>query len=126
MVFFALGVTLTGPFGVRGVAAATSGGQLANAATLLWLDGRHRRLPRFSEVLPALARHVVAALGLGVAGFYLNRLAPVPLHTSVRSLAQLSCYALVCGSVYLGLLVALGAEEWREAREFLRRRRTAR
>jgi len=125
VVFFALGVTLTRPFGVQGVAAATSGGQLANAATLLWLDGRHRRLPRFLDVLPAVARHVIAAIGLAAVGFYLNRIAPVPLRTSVRSLAQLSCYALLCGSVYLGLLVALGSEEWREAREFLRRRRAA-
>jgi putative peptidoglycan lipid II flippase len=123
VVFFALGVTLTGPFGVQGVAAATSGGQLANAATLLWLDARHKRLPRFLEVLPAIARHVIAAIGLAAAAFCLNRIAPVPLHTSARSLAQLSSYALLCGSVYLGILVALGSEEWREAREFLRRRR---
>jgi hypothetical protein len=107
------------------VAAATSCGQLANAATLLWLDGRHRRLPRLLEVLPAIARHLVAAAGLGLVAFYLERLSPVPLRTSVRSLAQLSGYALVCGGVYLALLVALGSEEWKEAREFLRRRRSA-
>ncbi len=125
VVFFALGVALTGPFGVRGVAAATSGGQLANAATLLWLDGRHGRLPRFLEVLPAIARHLIAAAGLGLVAFYLDRLFPVPLRTSVRSLAQLSGDAVVCGAVYVAILVVLGSEEWREAREFLRRRRSA-
>ena len=125
VVFFALGVALTGPFGVRGVAAATSGGQLANAAALLWLDGKVRRLPGLREVFPAVGRHLVGALGLGVVAYYLNRLAPVALRTSVRSLVQLSGYALVCGAVYLALLVALGADEWREAREFVRRRRAA-
>ncbi len=123
VVFFALGLALTGPFGVRGVAAATSGGQLANAATLLWLDGKHRRRPGVREVLPAIGRHVAAALAVGVLAFYLNRVAPVPLRTTVGALAQLSGYAAVCGAVYLALLAVLGSEEWREAREFVRRRR---
>jgi putative peptidoglycan lipid II flippase len=125
-VFFALGLLLTAPFGVRGVAGASVGGQFANAAVLLWLDGRHRRLPRLRQVLPGVLRHIVAAAALGVVAFYLNRLAPVPLHTSVRSLARLGSYAVVAGSAYLVVLVALGADEWREAREFLRRRRAAR
>ncbi|HVN76454.1 MAG TPA: murein biosynthesis integral membrane protein MurJ [Thermoanaerobaculaceae bacterium] len=125
VVFFALGVALTAPFGVRGVAAATSGGQLANAGTLLWLDGKHRRLPRFLDVLPAVARHLAAAAALGVVGYYLNTLAPVPLRTSVRSLAHLGGYTALCGAVYVALLIGLGAEEWRDARELLRRRRSA-
>lgn len=123
VVFFGLGLLLTPPFGVRGVAGAAVGGQLANAAMLLWLDGKHRRLPRIGEVLPAVARHVVAAAGLGAVAFYLNRLAPVPLHTSVRSILQLGGYAAVAAGVYVVLLVALGADEWREAREFLARRK---
>jgi putative peptidoglycan lipid II flippase len=124
-VFFALGLVLTGPLGVRGVAGASVGGQVANSLVLLWLDGRHRRLPRLGEVLPAVARHLVAAGGLGLVAFYLNRLAPVPLHTSIRSLAQLGAHAVVAGAAYLVLLVLLGADEWREAREFFRRRRAA-
>ncbi len=124
-VFFVLGILLTAPFGVRGVAGATVGGQLANALVLLWLDGRKKRLPRFGQISAAVGRHVVAAVGLGAVVFYLDRFAPIPLHTSVRSLAQLGAYALVAAVVYVVLLVALGAEEWREAREFLRRRRVA-
>lgn len=123
VVFFALGLSLTAPYGVRGVAAATSAGQLANAATLLWLDGRHRRLPRSREVLPAVVRHFIAAVGLGAVVLALDHLAPVPLHTSVRSLAMLAAYGLAGGAVYLGLLVVLGAEEWREVRAFWKRRR---
>jgi putative peptidoglycan lipid II flippase len=122
-VFFVLGLVLTGPFGVRGVAGASVGGQLVNALALLWLDGRHKRLPRMGQVLPAVGRHLVAAAGLGATAFYLERLAAIPLHTSVRSLAQLGAYAIAAGAVYLLLLVVLGADEWREAREFLRRRR---
>ncbi len=122
-VFFLLGLVLTPPFGVRGVAAAAVGGQLANASVLLWLDGKHKRLPRLVDVLPAIARHLVAAAGLGLVAFYLNRLAPVPLHTSARAILQLAGYASVAGGAYAILLVALGADEWREAREFLARRR---
>ena len=124
-VFFVLGLVLTGPFGVRGVAGATVGGQLVNATVMLWLDGRHRRLPRLRQVAAAVTRHLVAAAGLGVTAFYLHRLAPVPLHTSVRSLAQLASYAVLAGGVYVALLVALGSDEWREAREFLRRKKAA-
>ena len=121
-VFYLLGLALTGPFGVRGVAAAAVGGQLANACVLLWLDGKHRRLPRAAEVMPGVARHLAAAAGLGVVAFYLNRLAPIPLHTTVRSLAQLGVYALASGGAYVALLAALGADEWREALTLARRR----
>lgn len=124
-VFGVLGFVLTPAMGVPGIAAAASGGQVVNTLTLLWLDGRHRRLPRLRDVLPATLRHLTAAVGLGVVAFGLNRLAPVPLHTSVRSLAQLGAYALAAGAVYLALLAALGAPEWHEARELLRRRRGA-
>ncbi len=123
VVFYTLGMTLTQPFGVGGVAAATSAGQVANSLVLLWLDGKHRRLPRAGAVLPAIARHLVAAGGLGAMLFVLDRVAPVPLHTSVRSLLQLGGYALVGLGVYAGLLVALRAEEWRELRAVLARRR---
>jgi putative peptidoglycan lipid II flippase len=123
--FYLLGVTLTGPLGVRGVAAAAVGGQLANAVVLLWLDGKHGRLPPLGDVFPAVARHVLAALGLGLVGYGLNRVAPVPLHTSVRSLVQLGTYGTAAFGTYVLLLVALGADEWRDARELLRRRRRA-
>jgi len=121
-VFFLLGLFLTPPFGVRGVAGASVGGQAANALILLWLDGRHKRLPPARLVVPAIARHIVAAAGLGAAVFALERAFPVPLHTSVRSLATLGSLALVGGAVYALLLALLGAEEWREARRLLRRR----
>ena len=123
-VFFTLGVALTGPLGVRGVAAAAVGGQVSNALVLLWLDSRHRRLPRLREVFPAVVRHCVAAACLGAAAFALNRLAPVPLHRSVSSVAQLGAYAVTAGAVYLGALVVLRADEWRELRAFLRQRKT--
>jgi len=125
VVFGGLGLVLTRAMGVAGIAAAASCGQVANTLTLLWLDGRHRRLPRLRDVVPSTGRHLIAAAGLGVVAFGLNRLFPVPLHTSVRSLVQLGAYALAAGAVYLALLVAVGAPEWREAREFLRRRRAA-
>jgi putative peptidoglycan lipid II flippase len=121
-VFFVLGLTLTGPFGVRGVAAASVGGQVVNALVLLWLDGRHKRLPPLRDVAPAVGRHLVAAAGLGAAVFLLDRAFPVPLHTSVRSLAMLGAWAVAGGAVYALLLVVLGAEEWREAKELVRRR----
>lgn len=124
-VFFSLGVTLTGPLGVRGVAAAAVGGQVFNALVLLWLDGRHRRLPRLLAVLPAVARHVLAAAVLGAVAYGLNRLAPVPWHRSVASVTQLAGYAAVAGAAYLGTLVVLRADEWRELRAFMRRRTTA-
>ena len=89
---------------------------------LLWLDGRHKRLPPARDVVPAIARHIVAAAGLGVAVFLLERAFPVPLHTSVRSLAMLGAWALAGGAVYALLLVLLGADEWREARRLIRRR----
>src|SRR5208337_545426 len=117
-----LGMTLTQPFGVGGVAAATSAGQVANSLVLIWLDGKHHRLPRVVTVLPAIACHAIAAAGLGAALLVLNRAVPVPLYTSVRSLFQLGVYALVGLAVYAGLLVALRAEEWRELRAVLARR----
>ena len=124
-VFFVLGLALTGPFGVRGVAGASVGGQVANALVLLWLDGRHKRLPPLRDVLPAVARHIVAAAGLGATVFLLNRAIPVPLHTSVRSLAMLGAWALAGGAVYALLLVLFGAEEWRQAKQLIRRKQGA-
>jgi putative peptidoglycan lipid II flippase len=124
-VFFILGSLLTGPFGVRGVAGASVGGQVANALVLLWLDGRNRRLPPPRDVMPAMARHVLAAAGLGAVVFLLNRAFPVPLHTSARSLAMLGAWALVGFAAYALILVLLGAEEWREAKELVRRRHGA-
>lgn len=123
IVFFALGVALTAPYGVRGVAAATSAGQVANALTLLWLDGRHGRLPRVADVLPAVLRHLAAACLAGVAVFALDRAVPVPLSTSVRSLALLAAYGLLGAGLYGAALVALRAPEWRELRALLASRR---
>ena len=56
--FFALGSLWTPVYGVAGIAAAASAGQVVNAATLLLLNGRARRLPSARDVLPAVARHV--------------------------------------------------------------------
>jgi len=123
VVFFALGVTLTAPFGVRGVAAATSAGQVANAFTLLWLDGRHGRLPRIGDVLPAIVRHLGAAIAAGAVVFLLDHVRPVPLATSVRSLVLLGVYGGVGAAVYLAALVALRAPEWHELRAVIARRR---
>jgi len=123
VVFFALGVTLTAPFGVRGVAAATSAGQVANALTLLWLDGRHGRLPRAADVMPAILRHAGAALAAGAAVVALERFRPVPLATSVRSLALLGVYGVIGAGVFLAVLVAVRAQEWRELRGVIARRR---
>jgi putative peptidoglycan lipid II flippase len=123
VVFFSLGIALTAPFGVRGVAAATSAGQVANALTLLWLDGRHGRLPRVGDVLPAIARHAGAALASGLVVVALEYFRPVPLATSVRSLALLGGYGVIGAAVYLGALVALRAQEWGELRRLVTRRK---
>ncbi len=120
--FFVLGVLLTRPYGVAGVAAATAGGQVANALTLLWLDGRHRRLPRVREVAPALARHLLAAAGIGVTLHLAQNVAPLHLATSLRSVALLLGYAAVGAAAYALLLIALRAPEWAELRAFLARR----
>ncbi|HVN32465.1 MAG TPA: murein biosynthesis integral membrane protein MurJ [Thermoanaerobaculaceae bacterium] len=123
-VFFVLGLILTGPFGVRGVAGASVGGQVVNALVLLWLDGRRRRLPHSRDVLPAVGRHVVAAAALGAVVSLLDRAFPIPLHTSVRSLAMLGAWALTGVAVYALVLALIGADEWREAKQFIRRRLT--
>ncbi len=122
-VFFGLGMTLTAPFGVRGVAAATSAGQVANALTLLWLNGRLGRLPRAGDVLPAILRHLGAAVAAGAVVVMLEGLQPVPLTTSVRSLTMLAAYGLVGGAVYFAGLVVLRAPEWRELRAAIAGRR---
>jgi putative peptidoglycan lipid II flippase len=123
LVFFAVGELATPRWGVPAVAAAASAGQLANAVVLVWLSERAHRLPRAARVLPSVARHLAAAALLGVAVYAAGRLYRPPMSTSIRSLATLGGYAVVAGSVYFVALVALGATEWREAREFLARRR---
>jgi hypothetical protein len=57
-----------------------------------------------------------------VAVFLLNRAFPVLLHTSVRSLAMLGAWAVTGVAVYALLLVLLGAEEWDQAKQLIRRR----
>ena len=42
----------------------------------------------------------------------------------VRVPARLSAFAVACGGACLARLAVHGSEEWRDAREFLRRRRS--
>jgi len=123
--FFALGTVWTPAYGVAGIAAAASAGQVVNAALLLALNGRARRLPRAAEVLPAIARHAVAAAAMGAAVALLARVLPVATATSVRSLATLGALAAAGAAVYAGALIALRAREWGELRAALARRRAA-
>ncbi|MFH1177550.1 MAG: murein biosynthesis integral membrane protein MurJ [Acidobacteriota bacterium] len=122
-VFFALGQTWTTAYGVAGVAAAASAGQMVNASVLLLLAGLARRLPRAREVLPGLARHALAAAGLGAALAISATHLPAMAATSARSLALLGALAAGAAGLYLGLLLLLRAPEWQEARQLLRRKR---
>jgi putative peptidoglycan lipid II flippase len=122
-VFFVAGATLTGPFGAAGVAAAASLGQVANAALLLALNRRAGRLPPAASVLPAVARHAVAAALVLVAVRLVVWAVPAPLVTGLRSLAALSLHAGVGGAVYLAALGALRARELGEAWAVVRGRK---
>ena len=121
--FFALGSLWTPVYGVAGIAAAASAGQVVNAGALLLLNGRARRLPAAGEVLPAIARHLLAAAAMGAAVYGLARVLPAATATSVAALAVLATLGTAGLAVYAGLLVALRAPEWGELRaEWARRR----
>jgi putative peptidoglycan lipid II flippase len=123
-VFFAAGTVLTPPFGVAGIAAAASLGQLANAVVLLWLNGRSGRLPRSAEVVPAMLRHLLAAAAAGVAVWAVAGRCGGLERTSVTGLATVG---LLYGGgllVYLGCTAALRSPEWRELRALLAARRS--
>jgi len=120
--FLALGVLWTERFGVAGVAGATSLAQGVNAAVLLWLNGRAGRLPRALPVLAPVVRHVVAAVALGGTAWVLGRWLHAPLVTGVRSLVALAATATAAIAVYVAVLVALRAPEWRELRQLVSRR----
>ncbi len=122
-VFSVCGVLWTGAHGIAGVAGATVAGQLANAMTLLILNGLGRRLPAAGEVIPASLRHLLATSVLVAVALSLMRLAPPLLVTSVRSLAILSAVVVVAGAVYLLALRLLHAPELAEAVQLVRRRR---
>jgi putative peptidoglycan lipid II flippase len=121
-VFFVLGVVLTPRFGIAGIAAAASVGQMSNAATLVALNRRAGRLPAPRAVWPGLVRHGLAAAAMAGALLAIRGLLPPLLVTSVQSVALLAGVAAVAGAVYVGVLVLVGAEEWRELAGFLRAR----
>ncbi|MGE5236612.1 MAG: murein biosynthesis integral membrane protein MurJ [Acidobacteriota bacterium] len=120
--FYLLGVVWTPRFGVAGVAAAASAGQLLNSATLLVLNGRHGRLPHLRDVGPGLARQLIAAAVLGAGLLLVLPHLPSMGVTGVRSLALLAMLAAGAVVVYTAVLFALGAEELTEARALFRRR----
>jgi peptidoglycan biosynthesis protein MviN/MurJ (putative lipid II flippase) len=121
--FFALGSLWTPVYGVAGVAAAASAGQVVNATVLLLLNARARRLPAAADVLPAIARHLAAATAMGAAVHLLSRALPPATATSVLSLGTLAVLGATGLAVYAGALVALRAPEWGELRAELARRR---
>jgi len=121
--FFALGSLWTPVYGVAGVAAAASAGQVVNATVLLLLNARARRLPAAADVLPAIARHLAAATAMGAAVHFLSRALPPATATSVLSLGTLAVLGATGLAVYAGALVALRAPEWGELRAELARRR---
>lgn len=125
VVFYALGLWWTPRFGIGGVAAAASAGQLANASVLLVINGLAHRLPHVRDVLPGVSRHVLASAAVGVGLWRLDAVLPPMVRTSVRSLGLLAMVMGVAALAYLGLLVAMRAPEWHELRQLLARRRKA-
>ena len=122
--FLALGTVWTPAYGVAGIAAAASAGQVINSSVLLLLNARARRLPAAAEVLPSVARHLLAAAAMGAAVWALARLLPPAATTSVRSLATLAALAGAGVAVYAGALIAVRAQEWGELRAAWSRRRS--
>jgi putative peptidoglycan lipid II flippase len=122
VVFYVLGLVWTPRFGVAGVAAAASAGQLVNSTFLLALNGRHGRLPHARDVLPGLARQLVAATALAAGLLAAMPWLPPMQSTSVRSLAVLGLLAIAGGGVYLGALRLLGSPEIAQAKSLLLRR----
>lgn len=121
--FWVLGNAWTASYGIAGLAAAASTGQLLNFVVLAGLNGRAGRMPSVREVVPGVARHLVAALLMGAALYGLRPYLPLRLATGAASLAVLMGAAVAAGALYLLLLVALGAPEWRELRRVLAERR---
>jgi putative peptidoglycan lipid II flippase len=112
--FVTLGFAFTPRFGVAGLAGATSAGQLANTLTLFWLNGRAGRLPRLLPLVPAVARHLLAAGALGATVSIAAQLIPIPLSTGVRSIATLGVITVLGGGAYALVLMLVRAPEWRE------------
>jgi putative peptidoglycan lipid II flippase len=125
VVFYVLGVLWTPRFGVAGIAAAASVGQVVNSGVLLIGNGLGHRLPRLGDVLPSILRHATAAAAVGVGLHALSGRVRFPLVTDLRSLALLGATVVGAGLVYLLLLVMLGSPEWRELRQFISSRRTS-
>jgi putative peptidoglycan lipid II flippase len=126
VIFWLLGTWWTPLYGIAGIAAAASAGQAVNASVLLGLGVRKGWAPRAGEVLPGVARHLVAAGVAGFGAYTAQRWLPPMQVTSVRSLALLAAVVLASAMVYLGSLVVLRAPEWRDVLQLLRTRRRVR
>jgi len=122
--FYVLGTAWTPVYGVPGIAAAAAAGQAVNALTLLALNGRAGRLPAARAVLPAVARHLAAAVAMGSALYFIVAALPPLTSTSPRSVALLGALGAAALVVYTLALVALRATEWADLRAELARRRT--
>jgi len=123
VVFVVAGQATVGAYGIAGIAAAASLGQVANCGILLAGHGVGRRLPRLGAVLPAGARHLAGAALAGLVVAVAVRLLGDLPRTSASGLGALAALAVVAVGVYLGALVLLGAPEWQELRSLLRGRR---
>ena len=121
-IFYILGVFLTPQYGVAGIAAAAAAGSAANSTALTVGNGIAGRLPRWSEVAPAVGRHLAAAAVMGFGLHVALSVVRFPLVTSVRSIGMLVLLAGAAGGTYLLLLILLGAQEWRELKQVLMRR----
>jgi putative peptidoglycan lipid II flippase len=119
-VFACLGTVWTAPYGVAGVAGAAVAGQLANACTLLLLNGLRGRLPEAGEVLPAVLRHLAASAVAGAVAWALQRQAPPLLTTSLPAFATLGGIAAAAAAAYVGALALVRAPELAEAMRLLR------
>ncbi len=121
VVFYLLGQPLLAASGIAGVAAAASAGQLANCAVLVVGNGLARRLPPLRSVLLGVGRHLLAAALAGLAVAALGARLEVGSETSAAGVVLLALLAGAAGAVYLLVLVALRAPEWRELRGVMRR-----
>lgn len=123
IVFYALGRLLLADFGIAGIAAAASAGQAANCAVLMVGNGLAGRLPRAAPVLLGVGRQLAAAALTGVAVAFGARMLGAVQRTSVRGLGSLALLGAAAAAIYLALLVAMRAPEWRELRTVVGRRR---
>jgi putative peptidoglycan lipid II flippase len=120
-VFYGLGKPLLAAFGIAGVAAAASAGQAANCVVLGVGNGLAGRLPALRSVLLGVGRHLLAAGLAGLAVAVVGARLHVGVETSARGLGLLALLGVVAVGVYLAVLVALRAPEWRELRSLMRR-----